>query len=292
MKILFLYLIGLTFFLSNAYSQVNSYYYDVAFGVTETEDDAVYKREVEQKSERSYRITTYKKEEGNWILQKRMSISLKGKDLQKIKSSGSTIFPDKLKRYYHLLDNGRYYFYDVQKKDTIRMGTASSLFPLHLEDTVKLFYPKNRQRSVAVYENNRLISNQNWLVSGKEYIPDIHYFVDDTPDFIHGQGFFSEYMMEGINESDIDLSQLRDKVIIGWVVDTDGKAVGFHVVNGMFRELNALLIQLLEEMPGDWKPATVQGEPVNYYMTIPFNFIEQTSTFEMLEMSSGFMIWD
>ncbi|MDA3821950.1 MAG: hypothetical protein PF450_04965 [Bacteroidales bacterium] len=195
-------------------------------------------------------------------------------------------------RSYFQEQNGNFNFTDRLKGTVILEGTASNILPLHKQDTIRSYYRKNVPKSVAVYENNKLISNENWLKNGSKYFSDIHYFVDEVPEHSNGQAHFRAYILNGIRESGIDLNQIADRVIIGWVIMENGELTGFHTISGVYSLLNNTLIKLLREMPGEWIPAKNNGQAVRYYMDMPFNFIDNSEGFESLDLSTGFLVWD
>jgi hypothetical protein len=209
-----------------------------------------------------------------------------------IKRRTEKFLPQIVFRYYSYTEKGLIKYTDKLKGSIISKGTANLLFPLHLRDTVLSYYSNSRIKSEAIYENNRLVSNKNWLPNGNAYFDNIFFFVDNIPEYSMGQVYFRAHILSGLQESEIDLSQISDKVVIGWIVTETGETTGFHVVSGAFSELNNLLIKLIQEMPGHWIPATLDAKAVRYYMNIPFNFIDRTEGFESLEFSSGFVVWD
>lgn len=273
-------------------AQDTTYLYASDFGITEHMDDAKYKRNHDIRSARRSVVKTYELDGDEWLRTRKEKTVLVNDTLMQIRRKADKLWPEVILRSFHLQEDGLYRFTDQNRGSLILEGTATSLVPLHLEDTVRSYYAKNMPKSVAFYENNKLISNRNWLRNGNEYYDNLHYFVDQVPEHSLGQIHFRAYMLNGIAESGIDLNQISDRVVIGWVVLEDGSLEGFHTISGVFSQLNNTLIKLIREMPGEWQPARLNGRPVRYYMNVPFNFIDRSESFETLELSTGFVSWD
>ncbi|MEX2369683.1 MAG: hypothetical protein WD578_01665 [Bacteroidales bacterium] len=286
------YIQFLTLFVINSYGQDQVWYYSGGFGITDDSSAANYMRTVEKRSDKVTRIITLQLTEEGWEEIRKEKIKRVGDGKLKIRSSGDKLFGERTFRHFELRSTGLFRFSDYRKNRLVNTGMASRIIPLHLEDTIKSYYPNNMPKSVAFYDQNRLVSNKNWLKNGQSYFDNLHYFVDKIPEHNMGQSHFRAYMINGIKESGIDLNQIADRVIIGWVVMENGETEGFHSISGMFSELNSTLIRLIKEMPGEWEPASINGQPVRYYMQIPFNFIDRTENFESLEISTGFVVWD
>ncbi|MDF1571133.1 MAG: hypothetical protein P1P82_05905 [Bacteroidales bacterium] len=274
------------------FAQDTTYLYASDFGITEHMDDAKYMRKIDSRSVRRSVVKTYEPEGDEWVRIRKEKTVRVNDTLMQIRRKADKLWPEVISRSFHLQEDGLYRFTDRKRGSLVLEGTATSLVPLHLEDTVRSYYTKNMPKSVAIYKNNKLIRNRNWLRNGNEYYDNLHYFVDQAPEHSLGQVHFRAYMLNGIAESGIDLSQISDRVVIGWVVLEDGSLEGFHTISGVFSQLNNILINLIREMPGEWQPAMLDGRPVRYYMNIPFNFIDRSERFETLELSTGFVSWD
>lgn len=273
-------------------AQDTTYYYAADFGVTSNRETAKYTREMDHKFGRRVVVKTYVKDGEEWVRIRKERIRTVNDTLMQIRRKTDKFWAEVITRTYYPGKHGMYYFTDRKRDNIMLEGYATSVLPLHLEDTVRSYYAKNRPKSIAVYRDNHLVSNENWLRNGNKYYDDLHYFVDKEPEHSLGQVHFRTYMLQGIQKSGIDLNQISDRVLIGWVVMEDGSLEGFHTIKGVYTQLNNLLIQLIREMPGEWHPAMLNGAPVRYYMNMPFNFIDRSENFENLELSTGFVSWD
>ena len=273
-------------------AQDTTYYYEADFGITAHADNAKYKRELRIKSARRTVTETYELAGESWERTRKEKSLLVNDTLLRIRRTTDKYWPVIVNRSFQRGKNSLYHFTDHAKGNIILEGYASSLLPLHLEDTVISYHNRNRIKSIGIYSDNHLVSNQNWLRNGDRYYDDLHFFVQQEPEYSLGQVYFRTFIMQGIRETGIDLNQVRGEILIGFVVMEDGSLEGFHTITGVYTQLNEILIKLIREMPGDWQPATLHGYPVRFYMNIPFNFIDRSENFENLELKSGVLHWD
>jgi len=292
MKRFFLIILSVILMIPAASAQDTTWYYGTDFSILKDDGEAQFKRDVKVRNKRKNVIKTYELKDKEWELIRKEKITQVSDSVQQVRRRGDKLLPDRLARKFSIDKNGLYQFREYKGPQLTLQGTATSLVPLHLQDTVRSFYESGQTKSIAIYNNNSLVSNQNWLKNGSPYIADIFHFVEQEPQYSRGQAHFRAHMMTGLKESGIDLSQISDKVVIGYVVMEDGSLEGFHVISGVFKPLNEKIIELIRTLPGEWVPAKVNGRNVRYYMTLPFNFIDRTRNFESLEMSTGFVVWD
>jgi len=291
MKYLSIFILGILLS-QNAYNQGSTYYYGGDYGILEDDNNAIYKREIVQKSPSKRIVTTYALGQMEWTKLRKEVVIQESDTVLRIIRPGKKIWRETIKRSYSQGENGLYHFIDRSGETVLMEGFASNITPLHKQDTVKSYYKKDSPKSFASYDKNKLKSNENWLKNGSKYFSDLHYFVDELPEHSNGQVHFRLYIMNGIQEAGVDLNQIAGKVTINWVVMEDGQLTGFNTVSGVYGSLSSILINLIKEMPGEWIPARVDGKAVRYYMNMPFNFIDRTESFDQLELSTGFVVWD
>ena len=161
--------------------------------------------------------------------------------------------------------------------------------PLYLEGTVTVYHPNGEIKSISEYHENQLISNENWISDGSKYIDSVFYSVDQEPEYQMGDEFFKAFLINKLAESKLDLTQIEDQVVIGWVVMETGQLAGAIALKGKSRQLNQILVNTVAELPGYWTPAMLNGKPVRYFMSIPLNFMQRNANFQDIEFSSGVM---
>ncbi|MGC9343193.1 MAG: hypothetical protein ACP5E3_10860 [Bacteroidales bacterium] len=268
------------------------YYYTSNYRPVETIQDAKYMKRVDVKNKRKQIIKSFIKEGKAWkhaetVVVKKLE---DGHHLLKVKNS--ILFSTRIHRYFTKTSEGLYKFKEQKGEDEIRNGFTTSLIPLHLQGEIREYYLNGQLKTIALYENNQLQENENWLSDGTEYYDNIYYSVDREPEYTLGFGNFRNHILAGIKKSGYDITQVNEKIVLGWVILENGKLAGVHKVSGKSVVLPAIIAELVETLPGDWSPASLEGEEVRYYMTIPFNFIHHREDFENLELNNGFLIWD
>lgn len=289
-SILIISLLTLSF--SGILAQNSTFYYASNGRMVESIDQAEKQKQVIKKSPKKYNVKSLKLTSNRWEMESSESFKLIGQEKYKISDKTASILSKKKYRQIESTGEGRYHFEEYYGKSLLRTGSASQLVPLHLEDTVIEYFPNMQAKSISIYKDNQLISSQNWLINGSQYFNNIFYSVDEMPLFSMGQEYFRNYILTGIQEAKIDLQQYNDNIILGWVVMEDGSIQGIHRISGKSVGLSNFIIKLIEEMPGDWEPAKLNGEVVRYYMRVPFNFSNNIQGFDNVELSGGMLIWD
>ncbi len=273
-------------------AQEGLYYYGANFKILPAEDDAIMYKDVIKRSKKKYLINTYVKGKEGWVKTMNEKIKVKDNLNQRILYNTDMLFQRKILREMNQLDHGIYHFQDTKKGTLIRQGTSLSFLPLHLDGSVTEYHSNGVLKSKAVYRNNQLISNENWLIDGSKYIDSIFYSADASPVFLMGENVLKTYILKKLKESELDLSEINDEVILGWVVMENGKIDGALALQGKSNELNKFLENAIMDLPGEWTPAILNDTPVRYFITFPVNILHNEPYFRHLEYSSGVLYYN
>lgn len=267
------------------------YYYGSNGKPLSSAEGAVVKKELKTKSDSRMELVTSKLGYKGWkkVLREKIRQDPDGLEMV-IKLKGDQWIPSTIYRTFKPSAPGLYHFEDRNTKNLLmREGTSSSKVPLHLHGTEHIYGKGKQLLSISEYSDNQLLSNQNWLMDGSRYVDSIFYSVDQEPAYIPGDAFFNAYVLNGLNTSGFDLSNVDDVVVVGWVVMEDGTIDGVLASKGKSLQLNTLICEIIASLPGAWEPARLDGREVRYYMSIPLNFINNSASFQELEFSSGMM---
>ena len=265
------------------------HYYGVNSKPVEQVDDAVVTKEVKQKSEKRYVVRTRQNTGTGWEQVSKEKIKVQRDGTLLIYYKSDRFFPKKIYRRMVEVGPGLYEFEESTLKSKIRSGTSTDFLPLHLDGTVTEYHPNGNIKSLSEFNDNQLVSNQNWLSDGTPYIDSIFYSADLEPEFKLGNDFFRSYLIQQLGKSKLDLSQIEDVVVIGWVVMETGNIEGTLALQGKSRQLNQYLVNTIAELPGEWQPAELNGIPVRFFMSIPLNFLHNEANFQEVEFSSGML---
>lgn len=268
-------------------AQEGLYYYGTNSKPVSQLADAVSYKEVKKRSDRKYVLEKYQLEEGKWKRVGKEKIKLGTDGNQTIHYYNNTIFPRKFYRSMEKVAPGEYLFKESTLNGEIRNGTSTAFLPLHLEGKVVEYHPNRELKSKSVFRDNQLVSNENWLSNGTKYIDSLFYSVDEEPEYQMGDDFFKTYLITNLEKSGIDMSQIEDLVVLGWVVMENGELNAPITLAGKSRQLNEFLVNTISELPGYWTPALLDGAPVRYFMSIPLNFIQREASFQEIELSPG-----
>jgi hypothetical protein len=285
-KIILIALIALVFSLESM-GQEGIYYYGANSKPVNQLSDAVTSKEVKKKSERKYVIEKHQKKEGVWKKIGKEKVKIESDGNQTIRYNNNTIFSKKFYRSMEKVGPGAYLFKESTLNGEIRNGTSTAFLPLHLEGNVVEYHPNREIKSRSEYQNNQLVSNENWRSNGSRYIDSVFYSVDQEPEYQLGDDFFKSYLIKSLEKSKIDMTQIEDLVVLGWVVMENGELAGPITLTGKSRQLNEFLVKTISELPGYWTPARLDGVTVRYFMSIPVNFMHREVNFQEIELTPG-----
>lgn len=174
-------------------------------------------------------------------------------------------------RYFYKSNNG-YIIKNVKGKN-IKYGFSKTIFPLIKEglwvdrmDTAKI--------SEEFYKDNCMLSNKIWNLDGTEYYSNVFVRTEKPLDYLDGGlDGVRTWVSKNVKYPKSALEQgLSGKVIIQFVVTSDGKIDGIRVLKGIDKMLDNEAIRALRNLPDKWIPAEINGKPVNAFAVIPINF--------------------
>lgn len=97
-----------------------------------------------------------------------------------------------------------------------------------------------------------------------------------NPSFIDGSEKFKNYFVAHPLTDD-RAKDIVFRVIIGFQVNCNGQAANFEIITkgqGRLLELAGQVKNIVQEMPQQWKPATVDSTAVNCYQAISFTVFQ------------------
>ncbi|MCP4310162.1 MAG: hypothetical protein GY790_02780 [Bacteroidetes bacterium] len=265
------------------------YYYGANNRPVVAEEEAVMLKRLNQKSENKYVLETRIKRNNAWKEEDRQKIRIDKDGRLRISTSGERFFPKIVFREITSLEPGLYSFEETAKGQKTRTGTSTKYLPLLLEGKVTEYHPNGNQKSVSLFQNNQLISNQNWMPDGNPYIDSIFFSTDKEPVFQPGVAYFNSSLIKQIAKSGINLEEYDDEIVIGWVVMETGVMNGVIPLKGKSQHLNKILADIIAGIPGEWEPAILDGKPVRYFMSIPLNISHNHANFQDIEFSQGML---
>jgi len=225
----------------------------------------------------------------NFLFRERMV--KKEPDLFQIRVKGRD-FSERIVRRFESQPDGTLKFTDLQNERIKRTGYTLSKIPLVFHGELTEYHPNGNIKAVSVYENNELVSNQNWRENGERYIDNIFYSVDREPRFLRGTRALHDHVLKVFRESKVDLSQLEGRLLVGFVVMENGDIDGIRIEKGLGLEMNNLALTAFHTLRGEWQPARLNGENVRFYQQFPINFIYRKFDFDYLEMKGSMLYWE
>ena len=248
------------------------------------------KKEIKYKLFKKIKVNTYKADEDSWHFLFSEKIKFVDDSTFKIKIK-SDEFSGRVKRRFEKQENGIYKFTDWLDDRIKRVGFSKTKIPLIFEGEVTDFYANGRIKSVSQYKNNELLTNKNWLPNGDPDVDDIFYSVDSGPLFDDGVGVLHQHILKTYKDSGIDVADVAGKLVVGFVVRTDGTIDGIRIIKGITGSVNAVALLSFQTLPGVWEPAKLNNRDVNYFQVFPINFITPQYDFDYLQMKGSMLYW-
>jgi antitoxin component YwqK of YwqJK toxin-antitoxin module len=255
------------------------------------EEEAIRKKELKSLTGKRMIVTTYTKSEDKWQKQYRERIRTVDTYVYRIRARGTGISETFIRRY-EKVSEGLYRFTDFKDDIRIKTGYTQSLFPLIFHGEIVEYYENGQRRSVSIYDNNELVSNQNWLANGEEYINNIFYSVDVEPMFPGGMARMHQHVRQSFASSGLDITTLSGTILLGFVVMEDGSIGGVRVLNGISPGVNSIADKSLNTLEGKWTPARLNNKSVRFFQLFPINFIHQQNRFESVEFNGTMLHWE
>jgi hypothetical protein len=270
----------------NSSGQEN-YYYGANKRPLNSEKEAMFVKELTKISEKKYVIETRVLVGSAWTHVERQKIRIAKDGILRIRTKDERFFPRRIFRTMSPSGTGLYTFEETANQEKFRTGTSSTYLPLMLDGVVTEYHKNGREKSVSIYQNNQLQSNQNWRPDGSPYIDSIFYSTDKEPVYKPGIAHFHSCLIQELVEAKVNLDEYDDDVIIGWVIMETGQIEGIIPLKGKSNELNQILVEAIAEIPGEWEPAELNGKPVRYFMSIPLTIFHHEAKFQELDYSWG-----
>jgi len=203
--------------------------------------------------------------------------------------ANSEEFTGTMYRTFKLLADKSFRFKDTVKGTVIREGNAQSVMPLLLNGEVTEYYRDGNKKSVSIYQNNELVSNENWNEDGTKYVDNLFYSTDIEPNFVPGTKVMNQHLIKGFKDAGIDISSISGTLVVAFVIMEDGKMEGLKIVKGLGSSVNTAAYESFLSLQGDWKPAKLNNKNVRYYLSFPINFINKQQALEFAELRKGIL---
>ena len=96
--------------------------------------------------------------------------------------------------------------------------------------------------------------------------------VEKMPEYPGGQAALFEYLQKNVKyPADAEKKKVEGRVLVTFVVNTDGSITDIEVVRKTFPSLDAEAVRVISGMPR-WKPGEQKGKKVRVKYTVPLNF--------------------
>jgi len=253
-------------------------------------EHAIYIQKIKTKSSSSASVQTLKQKDGQWEKIYTEHYKKVNDSTYQVKAN-SEEFTGTIFRTFSQQAGNTFRFRDAVKGKIVREGYAQSVMPLLFHGEVTEYYKNGNKKSVSEYNNNELVTNENWNEDGSKYIDDIFYSTDVDPIFIPGTKVMNQHLIKGFKDAGIDIASISGTLIVAFVILENGKLDGLKIIKGLGSSINTAAYQSFLSLNGEWKPAKLNNRDVSYYFSFPINFINKQQSFEFAEMRKGILHW-
>lgn len=282
----------IVFFLScffiacTAFAQKESIVYIGTNGKLTTIEHAIFMQKTLRKSSKITTVQTYQLTDAKWVkLYTEKYKTLNDSTFQingnRENYKGTTF------RTFTKQTDGSFKFIDVANDQLVRSGFAKSVVPLLVHGQITEYYPGKNKKSVSEYNENELVSNENWKENGDKYIGNIFYSVDSDPTFKPGIKVMHRHILKGFKDAGVDIANISGSLILGFVVMENGTIDGIKIIKGLGPNINSVAYESFASLQGSWTPAKLNGKTVRYFQVFPINFIYKQQSFEFAEIGKG-----
>lgn len=239
-----------------------------------TKDEAIKYIDIHQRKKDCFDIRTFEKVENKWVELVDKEIAYISIDSSmKILTENDMLITKRILRKYSRFNNNFQVreFYENGKLS--REGVSKSLLPLHFEGEVKTYYESGQPKSIEVYLDNQMISNQNWLENGTPYVNNIFTTVDVAPEYPGGITRFRQYIARSLQYPEkAQEGGIQGKVIVQFVIKENGDIDGVRVVHSINPELDNEALRVVKSLSKKWIAGILDGKNVNVLMRFPVTF--------------------
>lgn len=278
-----LVLLSLLFLFITGFAQRQTTKYIGTNGKLTTVKNAIYMQKINKKIHKGYKVQTYQLNDTKWEKIYSEHYKKLNDSTWQVNGNGKNI-PHKSIRTFSKLDNNKLKFNDKVEGQVIRKGYAMSLVPLLLDGKVTEYYLGGIKKSVSVYNNNELVSNENWNEEGNKYIDNIFYSTDTYPTYSGGNEALHAHILECYKKSNLDISSVSGTLKVGFVVMENGTIDGIKILNGLGPKINETACNAFKTLQGKWTPAKLNNQTVRYFQVFPINFIYKENRFDYAEI--------
>lgn len=190
----------------------------------------------------------------------------------------------KLKRHFKKIDSKTYLVKDFDVYGNIKfIGKASSYFPLIKNGWAASFYKNGQVASTGIYNNNKLLINENWTLNGDKTFSNVYSITNKTPSVNNSNKNYiyalSKHIQKSITEryehliSDELNTFRRQHLSVNFIVTKNGN-VDVVSVDGKFpTKFKTDIENVVKQTSGNWKPGYINNLAVNTKLTLPLNII-------------------
>lgn len=145
-----------------------------------------------------------------------------------------------------------------------------------IHGNVLTYWPNGQLKRKDTFENNKYIAGNCYDSIGNN-VEHFEFLV--YPNFPGGEKKLIEFIIQNIRyPSDADPNSLQGKVVVKFVIAKDGTPTQISIKTSVDQALDKEALRVVKAMP-KWTPCILDGEPINFWYTLPIKFKMMSSEF-------------
>jgi TonB family protein len=138
-----------------------------------------------------------------------------------------------------------------------------------LEEYPHLYKKQELQNMERREQIQKSLSTLSPVVSNRS---EVFLAAEEMPQFPGGDKGLREFLGANVRYPAVSMkNNVRGRVLIRFVVNTEGNIEQAEVVQGLDESCNREALRVINSMP-KWTPGRIGGKPVSVYYTVPFSF--------------------
>lgn len=178
-------------------------------------------------------------------------------------------------RIYHKTDSG-FIIKDFVKTRLIQIGSSKLIFPLVRYGLWKSFDPSlGSIQDESIYHDNKIITNKYWI-NDYTFIKDTFRQAEVLPEYKGGSDAILSFINNHLRYPDQAKQKgIQGRVIVRFIITTDGKLVGAKVLNNVDPLLAEEALRVVNLLQNKWTPGKIGKENISTFFMFPITFTLQ-----------------
>ena len=197
-----------------------------------------------------------------------------------VKKAGKVAY--KMIRVYKKVDDTTYLVKDYDNYGNISfVGKASSFYPLVKNGWGAIFYDNGQVASTGIYNNNKLLENENWTSEGNKTFSNAYNVTTIKPSVKDSEENYIQALANHLQDNMTNSYDMyfddqqnlfkRRNLNVNFIVDTKGNVEVTNIVGKFKNNFKNDVESAIAMTSGNWKPGYINNIAVNTKISLPLH---------------------